>query len=115
VLWRFGSKATEDWRFQKKETHRTRLVAIECEREIPPAAQVHFPGADDVIMASPWPAPHSQAGVNGAPLRRTRDLAWGRPLFLPPELTNPRVIFDPLPFRCTAPAFPHGRKSSGGR
>jgi hypothetical protein len=27
------------------------------------------------------------------------DVAWGRPVFRPPLLPNPRVIFDPLPFR----------------
>jgi hypothetical protein len=31
--------------------------------------------------------------------RLCRDITWGRILFLPPELANPRVIFDPLPFR----------------
>ena len=28
-----------------------------------------------------------------------RDVTWGRILFRPPELANPRLIFDPLPFR----------------
>jgi len=28
-----------------------------------------------------------------------RDVLWDRPLFRPPLLPNPRVIFDPLPFR----------------
>jgi hypothetical protein len=26
-------------------------------------------------------------------------VTWGRLLFLPPELANPRVIFEPPPFR----------------
>ena len=26
------------------------------------------------------------------------DITWGRPLFRPPVLNNPRTIFDPLPF-----------------
>ena len=28
----------------------------------------------------------------------TRDILWGRPVFKAPELPNPRVTFDPLPF-----------------
>jgi hypothetical protein len=28
----------------------------------------------------------------------TRDITWDRPLFRPPLLPNPRVMFDPLPF-----------------
>jgi hypothetical protein len=31
--------------------------------------------------------------------RRQRDILWDRPVFHPPGLPNPRVIFDPLPFR----------------
>jgi hypothetical protein len=27
-----------------------------------------------------------------------RDITWDRPVFRPPFLPNPRVIFDPLPF-----------------
>lgn len=27
-----------------------------------------------------------------------RDVLWGRPLFKAPNLQNPRVAFDPLPF-----------------
>lgn len=27
-----------------------------------------------------------------------RDIIWDRPVFRPPLLPNPRVIFDPLPF-----------------
>ncbi len=27
-----------------------------------------------------------------------RDVLWGRPLFKAPNLPNPRVVFDPLPF-----------------
>ncbi len=50
-------------------------------------------------MASPYPnLRHAQyagaLGVVGA--RRDR---WGRFLFAPPELVNPRAIFDPQPFR----------------
>lgn len=28
-----------------------------------------------------------------------RDIIWDRPVFRPPFLPNPRVVFDPLPFR----------------
>jgi hypothetical protein len=28
----------------------------------------------------------------------THDITWDRPLFRPPVLPNPRVMFDPLPF-----------------
>ena len=31
----------------------------------------------------------------------SRDILWDRPLFRPPVLSNPRVIFDPLPFTAT--------------
>ena len=27
------------------------------------------------------------------------DVTWGRLLFQPPALTNPHVVFDPMPFR----------------
>jgi hypothetical protein len=27
-----------------------------------------------------------------------RDITWDRPVFRPPVLQNPRIIFDPLPF-----------------
>ena len=48
---------------------------------------------------------HSQA----AGLRR--DVTWGRILFVPPELTNPRIVFDPLPFRSQNFATARARKS----
>lgn len=56
-------------------------------------------------MASPYPnLRHAQyagaLGVVGA--RRDR---WGRFLFAPPELVNPRAIFDPQPFREQPPPF----------
>ncbi len=31
------------------------------------------------------------------------DILWGRPIFRAPPLPNPRVIFDPLPFRALLP------------
>jgi len=41
----------------------------------------------------------------------TRDVTWDRPLFRPPSLPNPRVMFDPLPFTANriAPARRHGK------
>ncbi|MBL9216776.1 MAG: hypothetical protein JNG83_14965 [Opitutaceae bacterium] len=41
------------------------------------------------------------AGTPGFEAARplTRDVAWDRPIFRAPVLPNPRVIFDPLPFR----------------
>jgi hypothetical protein len=29
------------------------------------------------------------------------DILWGQPVFKAPELPNPRVVFDPLPFTAT--------------
>jgi hypothetical protein len=39
--------------------------------------------------------------------RLERDIIWGQPVFRAPELPNPRVIHDPLPFtavRLTQPS-----------
>ena len=35
-----------------------------------------------------------------APVRQTftRDILWNQPVFKAPELANPRIAFDPLPF-----------------
>ncbi|MEO6995465.1 MAG: hypothetical protein ABI273_17810 [Lacunisphaera sp.] len=38
----------------------------------------------------------------------THDVTWDRPLFRPPSLPNPRVMFDPLPF--TANRIGAGRR-----
>lgn len=37
------------------------------------------------------------------PLRQSvnRDILWNRPVFKAPDLSNPRVAFDPLPFTAT--------------
>lgn len=43
------------------------------------------------------PYPSFGQGVETGP-RRVRDVTWGRILFQPP-LFNPRLVFDPLPFR----------------
>ena len=50
------------------------------------------------------PYPHF-AQATDTPPRRTRDVTWGRILFQPP-LLNPRVVFDPLPFRTQLAARP---------
>ena len=47
-------------------------------------------------MNTPYPSFYPQ-GSESAP-RRVRDVTWGRILFQPP-LFNPRLVFDPLPFR----------------
>lgn len=43
--------------------------------------------------------PRSEPVRIGTPL----DILWGRPIFRAPPLPNPRVIFDPLPFRALIP------------
>lgn len=35
--------------------------------------------------------------------REACDFSWGRPIFKAPQLPNPRVIFDPLPFTVHRP------------
>lgn len=35
-----------------------------------------------------------------------RDLTWGRPIFKAPTLPNPRIVFDPTPFRFLHPDWP---------
>ncbi|WP_069963453.1 hypothetical protein [Lacunisphaera limnophila] len=48
-------------------------------------------------MNTPYPA-FSLQGAENPPPRRRRDVTWDRILFQPPTL-NPRLVFDPLPFR----------------
>jgi hypothetical protein len=45
--------------------------------------------------------PHLTTGFNlsGPGQTMLRDIIWDRPIFRAPALPNPRVIFDPLPFR----------------
>lgn len=60
-------------------------------------------------MNSPHPLPFLQGCIQSVP-RRARDLTWGRVVFLPPGLLNPRTIFDPLPMRTRFPGpNPAGR------
>lgn len=53
-------------------------------------------------MAAAYPnLRHAQYSGALTVLGNRRDAKWGRFLFLPPELVNPQVIFDPVPFRST--------------
>jgi|GEM_PF-1822413 len=49
------------------------------------------------MMGMNSPYPFLSQMTEPAP-RRSRDVTWNRILFQPPAL-NPRMIFDPLPFR----------------
>ena len=40
-------------------------------------------------------APLSTPNLNSS---LSRDITWDRPVFRPPELPNPRIMLDPLPF-----------------
>ena len=44
-----------------------------------------------------------------------RDITWGRVLFLPPELKNARLVFDPQPFRVHEFTPAKLRKQRSGR
>lgn len=62
-------------------------------------------------MASPYPnLRHAQYASALGVIGPRRD-NWGRFLFAPPELANPRTIFDPQPFRDHAPPVQFTRKS----
>ncbi|MBA4136220.1 MAG: hypothetical protein C0518_02755 [Opitutus sp.] len=55
-------------------------------------------------MASPYSNlrhAHCAGALGVVSARRDQ---WGRFLFAPPELANPRAIFDPQPFRDQPPA-----------
>lgn len=41
-------------------------------------------------LDNPAPKPSRQSQAS--------DVLWGRPIFKAPQLPNPRVMFDPLPF-----------------
>ena len=57
----------------------------------------------------PYPMPRIAAeGSTGSVKIPARDLEWDRPIFRAPILSNPHVIFDPLPFRNREP-LPKGR------
>jgi hypothetical protein len=38
-------------------------------------------------------------GPDTADKGRAVDVSWGRPVFKAPDIANPRLVFDPLPFR----------------
>jgi hypothetical protein len=50
-----------------------------------------------LILGMNSPYPFVSQTAEPAP-RRSRDVTWDRILFQPPVL-NPRMVFDPLPFR----------------
>lgn len=62
-------------------------------------------------MNSPYPFVNQ--AVEPAP-RRSRDVTWDRILFQPP-LLNPRMIFDPLPFRTQRLPRPQRSRPPFGR
>ncbi len=44
-------------------------------------------------------SPSNPSRPVGSSDKRSMDIAWGRPVFKAPDITNPRIVFDPLPFR----------------
>jgi len=50
-------------------------------------------------MAAQFSPTRQSPGVPSLSTRLRSDVTWGRFLFPPPELNNPQVIFDPMPFR----------------
>ncbi len=63
-------------------------------------------------MNTPYPSFYSH-GTESAP-RRVKDVTWGRILFQPP-LLNPRLVFDPLPFRSQMLPRPSRSRPTFGR
>jgi hypothetical protein len=59
------------------------------------------------------PYPQLAQGVDLVP-RRARDVTWGRVLFQPPML-NPRLVFDPVPFRTQLLPRPGRSRAPFGR
>ena len=57
------------------------------------------------VTVSPMPPRASRSDSENSARAKDRErrvveeILWGRPVFRPPELANPRVVFDPLPFR----------------
>jgi hypothetical protein len=63
-------------------------------------------------MTSNTSHPHKGSAASDLGSRLRCDVTWGRFLFQPPELTNPHVVFDPLPFRAHEYAgAPRARKA----
>jgi hypothetical protein len=48
---------------------------------------------------SPRPDVDRLAKAGKRERRIAEEILWGRPVFRPPELVDPRVALDPLPFR----------------
>lgn len=64
-----------------------------------------------VSMNTPYPFGNHAAATP----RRVRDVTWDRVLFQPPELLNPRLVFDPVPFRTQTIPRPTRSRSPFGR
>jgi len=71
--------------------------------------------SDMRVMASPYPSSRQRFETSFTVSRLGRDITWGRFLFLPPQLANPRLIFDPLPFRAQEFALARPRRSASSR
>jgi hypothetical protein len=54
---------------------------------------------------------HSAPRAENFSRENARDVLWGRPIFHAPQLPNPQVIRDPLPFRTQS--FSPGRPVNG--
>ncbi len=66
-------------------------------------------------MASQFTNTRQGTGVTDLASRLRKDVTWGRLLFQPPALTNPHVVFDPMPFRTHEFAPARAKKSAGSR
>ena len=64
-----------------------------------------MPPATPKTFDSAQPNRNSRPGLE-------RDITWDRPVFRPPLLANPRVIFDPLQF--TAHRLPTFTRQAAG-
>jgi hypothetical protein len=59
--------------------------------------------------------PSKNAGSRESTIKpRLSDVEWGRPLFRAPDCLNPRLVFDPVPFR-TQPLFAAAPRRSAAR
>lgn len=50
-------------------------------------------------MAKPFQVLRRSLADHAQALDCSIDILWGRPVFRAPPLANPRIVFDPLPFR----------------
>jgi len=66
-------------------------------------------------MSAHYSTTRQSPGVSDLTSRLRCDVTWGRFLFQPPELTNPHIIFDPMPFRSHEYAPVRAKKSSNSR